>query len=165
MKKVLRLLLILVLVGLVAVQFYRPKRNTSDMHPGSTFEKYPISASLDATLKTACNDCHTNNTKYPWYANVQPVGLWLEEHINDGKRHLNFSEFTTRKIAYQNHKLEEIIEMVKEGEMPLESYTWVHKDAILSDIQKKELLQWASDAMDTLKAHYPADSLVMKRRS
>jgi hypothetical protein len=115
-------------------------------------------------LDVGCNDCHSNLTRYPWYANIQPIASWLANHVNEGKRELNFSEFTKRKIAVQNHKFEEIIEMVKEGKMPLGSYTWVHRDAALTEAQKQTLTQWAQACMDTLQAQYPADSLVLKRK-
>ena len=95
---------------------------------------------------------------------MQPIASWLAWHVNDGKRHLNFSEFTNRRVAIQNHKFEEIIENLKEGEMPLNSYTWTHKDARLSDEQKQLITAWAQSNMDTLKAHYPVDSLVLRRR-
>ncbi len=84
--------------------------------------------------------------------------------MNEGKKHLNFSEFTSRKIAVQNHKFEEIIEMVKEGEMPLGSYTWTHRDAVLSAEQQQTLVNWAQSCMDSLAANYPADSLVLRRK-
>ena len=91
----------------------------------------------------------------------------LNSHIQDGKRHLNFDEFTNRPLAYQNHKLEETIEMVEEKEMPIESYTYfgLHPEANLSDADRKVIVDWAKDQMAYLKATYPADSLVMKRRS
>ena len=122
---------------------------------------------MSTILNGACNDCHSNKTEYPWYANVQPVAWWLAGHVNDGKRHLNFSAFTNRPLAYQNHKFEEIVEMVKEKEMPLPSYTWMglHPDANLTDEDRNEIINWAGAQMDTLKKNYPPDSLVMRRRS
>lgn len=85
--------------------------------------------------------------------------------MNDGKKHFNASKFTSLKIAVQNHKFEEIVEMVEEKEMPLKSYTWMglHSNANLSDAQRQTLTNWAKAQMDTLKAHYPADSLILKR--
>lgn len=164
MKKFAKYLLWLILILVVGLQFIRPERNLSNDQTYHVKTKYPLPASVEDILKVACTDCHSNLTVYPWYANVQPVGLWLTQHINDGKRHLNFSAFTQRPIAYQNHKMEEIIEMVKEGEMPLASYTWIHRNALLTAEQKTALTDWAQSIMDTLKANYPADSLVMPRR-
>jgi hypothetical protein len=90
----------------------------------------------------------------------------MSNHVNEGKRELNLSEFTKRPLAVQNHKFEETIEMVKEGEMPLPSYTWLglHGDANLTDEQKLLITEWAQAQMDYLKATYPPDSLVRKRR-
>lgn len=124
-------------------------------------------AELSSLMAVACNDCHTNKTVYPWYANVQPIAWWLAGHVNDGKRHLNLSAFLSRPLAYQNHKFEEIIEMVKEKEMPLPAYTnfGLHAEAKLTDAQRELITSWAQTQMDSLKAQYPADSLVMKRPS
>ncbi|WP_373397137.1 heme-binding domain-containing protein [Algoriphagus halophilus] len=104
-------------------------------------------------------------TTYPWYSNLQPIGLWLNGHVNDGKRHLNFSEFINRPLAYQNHKLEETIEMVEENEMPLPSYTYLglHPEAKMTSEEREILIDWAKDQMAMLKATYPADSLVRRR--
>jgi hypothetical protein len=93
------------------------------------------------------------------------VGLWLANHVKEGKEHLNFDEYTNKRPRYQYHKMEETIEMVKEGEMPLDSYTWTHKDAILTDQEKTRLIDWANSVMDKLKTMYPIDSLVRKKPS
>jgi hypothetical protein len=150
---------------LILIQFIRPAKNDSDEQLYHISKKYDVPADVSAILEGACNDCHSNKTTYPWYSKIQPVAWWLASHVNDGKRHLNFSEFTNRKIAYQNHKLEETIEMVKEKEMPMPSYTWfgLHPEAKLTDAQRKTLTDWAQMQMDSIKAHYPADSLVLRR--
>lgn len=149
---------------LVLIQFIRPERNLSDDNTQHLSNVLPIPAEVEKVLQVACYDCHSNKTEYPWYSNIQPVAWWLQHHVDDGKKHLNFSTFTSKKAAVQNHKLEEIIETVKEGEMPLNSYTWVHKDAVLSPEQQVLLTSWASSLMDSMKARYPADSLVLKRK-
>jgi len=154
------------IVLLVVIQIFRPEKNLSDDRTNDISTKYAVPEDVSSILKVACNDCHSNRTEYPWYAEVQPISWWLSSHINDGKRHLNFSSFTSRPLAIQNHKLEETIEMVKEGEMPLPSYTWfgLHHEANLTAEQREVLVKWAEDQMESLKAQYPADSLVMKRR-
>ena len=158
-----------ILLGLLAVlviiQFIKPARNQSNDETYSVATKYPMPDDVKEILKAACNDCHSNNTVYPWYANVQPSAWWLASHVNGGKKHLNYSEFTNRPVAVQNHKFEETIEMVKEKEMPISSYTWfgLHPEAKLTDDQRAKLTAWAQANMDMLKANYPADSLVLKR--
>ena len=119
---------------------------------------------VSAIIKPACLDCHSSFTKYPWYAEIQPIGLWLESHVKEGKKHLDFENFTSHPLAYQYHKFEEIIDMVKEGEMPLKSYTWLHKEADLSQEQRSVIISWAQGVMDSMRVYYPADSLVRKRR-
>jgi len=160
-----------ILAGLVVVfviiQFFRPDKNVSNDETYHLVTKYTVPDDVKDILEVSCNDCHSNKTIYPWYANIQPVAWWLNDHVTEGKRKLNFSEFTKLPIAVQNHKLEETIEMVEEFEMPLESYTYLglHKGAKLTDVQRKLVVNWAKAQMDTLKATYPADSLVMRRRS
>ncbi|MGB5318686.1 heme-binding domain-containing protein, partial [Eudoraea sp.] len=135
-------ILIAVVAILVLIQFIRPEKNVSNDNTYDISKKYDIPADVDNLLKVSCNDCHSNNTIYPWYANVQPVAWWINDHIEDGKGHLNFSEFTKMPIAIQNHKLEETIEMVEDHEMPLASYTnfGLHSEANLSDEDRKKII-------------------------
>ena len=144
-------ILIIVVIILVAIQFIRPTRNistTPSAHDINTV--YPIPDSLKNIMAVACNDCHTNNTRYPWYANIQPVGWWLQNHVNEGKRHLNFSEFTNYDKKKQYKKLDETADQVKEGEMPLDSYLWIHSDAKLSQAQKDMIVNWAQHLSDKI---------------
>ena len=109
-------------------------------------------------------DCHSNNTRYPWYFKIQPVDWWLTHHINEGKQELNFDEYTNKPLRYQYHKMESTVDLVKKGEMPLDSYLWIHKDAILTEEEKNTLINWAQGITNEMKAKYPADSLVRKKR-
>jgi hypothetical protein len=151
---------------LIIIQFFRPDRNDSNDTTFALANNYTVPQDVHILLQGACNDCHSNQTEYPWYSKVQPVAWWLDSHVNDGKRHLNFSAFTNRNIAYQNHKFEEIIEMLKEKEMPLPSYTWfgLHPEANLTEHEADLISGWASAQMDTLKKNYPPDSLILRRR-
>lgn len=159
-----RKILLFLLAALVIIQFIRPKKNKSEgAQPHYIGNVYAIPADVKVILAKACNDCHSNNTHYPWYSKIQPVYWWLNKHIINGKKHINYDEFTHRKLSYQYHKMEETVEMVEDNIMPLNSYTWIHKDAILDSNEKAALIGWAHAVMDTMKARYPADSLVMKR--
>lgn len=162
-KKMIKKILIGLLVALIAIQFIRPAKNNSGDITKDITTLYPMPDSVKVIVDKACADCHSNNTKYPFYAAIQPINFWLSDHIKDGKRHFNFNEFAGYRIAKQNHKLEEVIEQIKEGEMPLPSYTLVHTDAKLTDAEKATLTKWCQNIMDTLKATYPADSLKIKR--
>lgn len=158
-------ILIALVVIFVVIQFFRPEKNISGESTNDISTKYAMSDSVKAILAVACNDCHSNRTEYPWYSNIQPIAWWMNGHIQHGKQHLNFSDFTSSKISRQNHKFEETIEVLEEGEMPLASYTWLglHSKANLTDAEKNTLMRWARTQMDTLKAQYPPDSLVLKR--
>ena len=162
----LKKILIGLLVVLVLIQFFRPEKNNSNDLSHDVSTKYKVPEEVSHILRVACNDCHTNKTNYPWYAQIQPVAWWLNDHVTEGKEHLNFSSFTQLPIAVQNHKFEEVIEVIDENEMPLESYTYLglHPEAKLTEDQKTTLKNWAREQMDLLKQTYPADSLVMKRR-
>lgn len=164
MNSIVKKVLLGLFAALVLLQFYRPAKNQSNDQARHLATKYPVPADVKQLLAVACDDCHSNLTRYPWYAEVQPVGLWLTGHVNEGKKHFNISEFTRLRAAVQNHKMEELIEMVKEGEMPLKSYTWTHGDARLTQEQRVLLTNWASSIMDTLRANYPSDSLVLRRK-
>jgi hypothetical protein len=152
------------LAAFVVIQFFRPKKNTSNNQANHISTKYNMSDDVNHILQVACNDCHSNQTIYPWYASIQPTAWFLNNHIVEGRQHLNFSEFTNRSIAYQNHKFEEIIDEVNQKEMPLASYTYLgmHKKAKLTDEQRLVLDEWARSQIDTLKLQYPNDSLFKK---
>jgi hypothetical protein len=155
-----------VIVILVAIQFIPMGKNESGTKTFDISQNYQVPDHVNTILQGACNDCHSNMTKYPWYSNVQPVGFWLNHHTNEGKEHLNFSEFTSLPLRVQNHKFEEIVEMVEEKEMPLPSYTYMglHPEANLSDANRKVLVDWAKEQMAMLAVTHPADSLKMKPR-
>ncbi|HTD94592.1 MAG TPA: heme-binding domain-containing protein [Chitinophagaceae bacterium] len=154
---------IFLLAALVILQFFHPAKN-KDKGPRPNFigNNFPIPAHVQTILEKACNDCHSNNTRYPWYSYTQPVDWWLDNHVKEGKRHLNFDEYTNKRLRYQYHKLEEIAEQVKENEMPLNSYTWMHRDARLTPEEKNTLIDWSDALRDSLKAKYPLDSLLRK---
>lgn len=142
--KLLKSLLIAMLVILVLLQFYRPPLNESGPQAFAEFEiETQPSDEVKAILRKACYDCHSNHTRYPWYNNVAPVSYWLDLHIDEGKEHLNFSDWSSFKAKKKDHKLEEIVQEVKKGKMPLKEYTWTHGDARLSDQERQALIHWA----------------------
>ena len=164
MRRIIRIILIILLVALIIIQFFRPAKNISQgiaMNDIST--KYTIPDSVNDILKVACNDCHSNNSRYPWYWSMQPVAWFLNGHIEKGKRHLNFSIFTSYKIGNQYKSFDEIRKEVKEDDMPLTSYTLIHRDAVLNDAQKLALENWATASRKEIEGQYPPDSLISKK--
>lgn len=144
-------ILTVIIVILIAVQLVRPEKNQSGEQKNDITTLYTLPDDVHALLKAACYDCHSNYTHYPWYSKIQPVAWWLQNHINDGKRHLNFSEFATYSLKKQAHKMEEVAEQVEKGEMPLNSYTWIHKEARLSATQRSILIRWANALQQQIK--------------
>lgn len=164
MKKLIKRIFVFLLLAFIVIQFIHPKPNkASGDQPNYIGKAYAIPEDVKTILVKACNDCHSNNTSYPWYSNIQPVDWWLTNHIKEGKAHLNFDEYTHRNLRYQYHKMEETVEMVEDVKMPLDSYTWIHKDAKLNPEEKNKLINWANTIMDTMKARYPIDSLIRKK--
>lgn len=141
-KKIFLALLVL----LIVIQFVRPEKNLSQEKITSRdiSKVHTMPGNVHELLITKCYDCHSNNTAYPWYSNIQPVGWWLANHVNEGKGELNFSEFSTYDKKKADHKLEELIEVMEEGTMPLTSYTWLHPDSKISAADKDQLIGWVN---------------------
>jgi hypothetical protein len=140
-------ILIGVLIVLIVIQFIKPDRNINPQEQKRHIAQFvPVPQDVQIVLKRACYDCHSNNTRYPWYANIQPIAWYLAHHVKEGKAELNFDEFTSYDAKKQDHKLEEVAETVEEGEMPLSSYTLIHKDAKLAEQERTLLVDWAKKA-------------------
>jgi hypothetical protein len=143
MKIIKKILLILLIVFLIS-QFFGPEKNQGDL---ASIDPFLIETNppedVKLTLKEACYDCHSDVTRYPWYNSITPVNYWLAEHVKDGKKHFNFSNWEGNSVKQKDHKFEELIEMVEEKEMPLNSYTWTHSEAKLSDTQIASVIDWA----------------------
>ena len=124
----------------------KSKEQFIDLNAESTCE-----ADISALLQESCYDCHSNNTEYPWYNKVQPVAWFLEDHIQEGKDELNFNEWAEYSDRRKNSKLRSIISQIEEDKMPLDSYTLIHKDAILSDEDKRVIIDYMTALKDSLE--------------
>lgn len=144
-----------ILFGLLAVvviiQFFRiDKTNPPVNRALDIMNVVPVPPEIKSILKTSCYDCHTNETVYPWYTNVAPVSWWIKKHIDDGRDELNFSDWGNYSLRRKDHKLDEIVEMIDEEEMPLPSYLIAHGDARLNAEQKALLVDWAKAVREEL---------------
>lgn len=138
-------------VLLVVAQFIRPEKNRGSVDgPNFVGVKHPVPPAVAGVLQRACYDCHSNHTVYPCYAEVQPVGWWLAWHISNGKRHLNFSEFGTYNPRREAGKLKGIVKLVRNGAMPLPSFTWMHPEARLTPAERQLIIDWAEAAQKTV---------------
>lgn len=126
-------------------QFVRPNQKNPTVAAADDFQNVVNPpAEVLTIVKNACYDCHSFETKYPWYSRIAPVSWWLADHIEEGREHLNFSTFGQLAPGDRAEALGEAAEAVQEGEMPLPSYTWLglHPEADLSAAQLNTLVQW-----------------------
>jgi hypothetical protein len=134
---------ILLLSILVVIQFIQPTKNISaTLGQSDIGDVYAVPQDLHEMLMKKCYDCHSNNTRYPWYFNIQPIGWWLAAHVHDGKEHLNFSEFKNYTPEKARHKLDELLEVVEDRSMPLKAYTMFHKDTELTTEDEAAMKAW-----------------------
>lgn len=143
MKDVVKIALGILFVGLVGIQFIPTERNESKKATDQDFlEVYEVPKDITNLVKTSCYDCHSNQTNYPWYSNIQPVGWFLQNHINEGKAELNFSTFGKLSGRMQKMKIESMINQIEDGEMPMPSYLYIHREAELSDVEKENVITY-----------------------
>jgi hypothetical protein len=156
--KVLKKILVFLLVVLVIMQFFGPDKNEGELSSLDAFltETNPPE-NVKVILKEACFDCHSDVTKYPWYNTITPINYWIDGHIDHGKGELNFSKWASYSLKRKEHKMEEVWEEVEKKKMPLESYTWTHGEANLSQEQIAGLVTWAKQLQQQYKAQLNAE--------
>ncbi|WP_432671522.1 heme-binding domain-containing protein [Flavobacterium sp. SM2513] len=145
-----KIILLILAVVFVGIQFIPTKRNQSIAVPHTDFMVVNIvPENVSNILKTSCYDCHSNNTYYPWYNKIQPVAWFLENHIEEGKAELNFSEWENYSDRRKRSKLKSIVSQIEDDKMPLTSYALIHKDAKLTTKQKVEVIEWINSTLTT----------------
>jgi len=139
MNKKKLILVFVIIIGVI--QFFQIDKENPPVDQSKDFIAM-TNPSIEVTniLKTSCYDCHSHETKYPWYTYASPLSWWIKYHINDGRKHFNFSTWADYDAKKQDHKLDEAIEEVDEGEMPLNSYLWAHSESKLTPEQKEALM-------------------------
>lgn len=131
------------LIAFVGIQFMPSTRNQSNEVLETDFSKtFSVPNNIQNLLRNSCYDCHSNNTNYPWYNKIQPVSWFLEHHIKEGKKELNFSEFGEYSKRRQKSKIKSIKSQIEKNGMPLWSYTFIHRDAKLSENDKELIYNW-----------------------
>lgn len=152
MKRIKKVLLAAGIV-FVALQFIQPVKNINNQEFATDISKtIPVPGNVQAILKNACYDCHSNNTRYPWYAYIQPAGWLLSTHIAEAKDKLNFNEFGNLSARRQISKLDGIANSIKDDIMPLSSYKLMHRSAQLTADEKELLIKWAHQSQDILSS-------------
>jgi hypothetical protein len=143
--------MIICVATIIGIQFIRPEHNVTRQTTEADINQIlPMPERLESVLKRSCYDCHSNTTRYPWYAEIQPFSWWLAGHINEGKEELNFNEFGNYSPRKQQSKLKAIVNSVKDGTMPLGSYKLIHRNAKLSTTEKMLMISWMRSMQDSL---------------
>ena len=155
--KILKKTALLLLIILLISQFFGPEKNEGSLESVTAFiaETNPPE-NVKKILETTCFDCHSAKTTYPWYNNITPVNYWLDAHVKDGKKHLNFSKWNDYSVKKKEHKMDELYEEVEKGEMPLNSYTWTHSEANLTQEQIDAVVVWGKKVQDNYKQQLKA---------
>jgi hypothetical protein len=157
-------ILIVLLLAFIVIQFIRPAKNISTAaEPAAITKVFAVPDSVNKIFEKACYDCHSNNTRYPWYNNIQPVYWWMNDHITKGKQKLNFSDYGSYPLKKQAKRLKDIAKEVEDGGMPLDSYTWIHKDAILTAEEKATLIGWARNTRLKMLSEHVIDTTEKKK--
>ncbi|QQS33310.1 MAG: heme-binding domain-containing protein [Acidobacteriota bacterium] len=145
MKRVIKYVVIVLAAAFAVLQLFQIDKTNPPVNAAETMEAaVAVPPDISMMLARSCNDCHSHKTVYPWYSYVQPVGWWMQDHFLKGRDELNFSTFARMNAKQRSHKLEEMCDEVREGKMPLPSYTYGHPDAVLSETEKDALCNWAN---------------------
>jgi hypothetical protein len=134
-----------ILIVIILIQFIRPEKNSSNEGTNAISNVMDVPENVQEIIKTSCADCHSNTTKYPWYSEIAPISWYLASHVNDGKKHLNFSEWGSYNNYQKEHILKDLKKVLKSKEMPLNSYLWIHNEAAVTPEQYKILLDWVNN--------------------
>jgi hypothetical protein len=150
-RRVLKWFAVVMVVVFLGLQFVRPARTNPSVDQTQTVNAHlQITPPVAAILDRSCHDCHSNSTRWPWYSNVAPASWYLIDHVNDGRTHLNFSEWGKLDKRQADNKLEEMCEEVTDRLMPIDTYTWIHRSARLSDADIKILCDWTEAERERL---------------
>jgi len=151
-KIIIKRIVLLIVVVFIGIQFVPSTYNQSDtLLETDISNTFDIPSKIQTLLENSCYDCHSNNTYYPWYNNIQPMSWMMERHIKNGKKELNFSEFGAYSKRRKKSKIKSIINQIKDDEMPLSSYTLLHRNAILSESDKLLIINWMENQRNNLK--------------
>ena len=148
--KIIKAILVLALIAFIIIQFIPAEKNIQDDYTSIvTFEaETQMPENIKVIMRRDCYDCHSNQTTYPWYNKIAPANFFLADHVEEGKEHFNASAWESYSLKKKDHKLDELIEELEEGEMPLDSYTWIHGD--ISQKEQESLISWARTARHIL---------------
>lgn len=143
-------ILVGILVVFIILQFFGIDKSVPETDPSKDFiTMHEPPAAVENLVRSACYDCHSYETEYPWYSNIVPVSWWMQDHINEARDEMNFSLWADYSTSDASDLLDDIVDEVESEAMPLPSYTYIHSDARLTDEQRQQLNEWVS----SLRSH------------
>jgi hypothetical protein len=148
--RVVRWILASFLVVFIGAQFYRPDRSNPAVVPGASLTA-KATPEVAAILDRSCRDCHSNETRWPWYTSVSPTSWLVADHVHHGREHFNYSEWTSIDEDEQDKLLGGMCTLVERGRMPLPQYLIIHRDAKLSAAEVRTLCAWSEKMRDMLQ--------------
>ncbi len=151
MRKILYRILLGLVGAFVIAQVFRPELTNPTSDPAQSIKSYPgVPPEVLAKMEAACFDCHSNETRWPWYSRITPVNYLVADDVNKGRRHVNFSEWNSYSTGRLKSVLDNIYDQVYNHEMPLKQYQWMHPQSKLTDAELKMICDWASGEEDRL---------------
>ena len=158
LKKVIKVTLIVFALAFIVAQFIRPEfSNPPVVQADTLWGSTQVPDDVRQIIVRSCADCHSNETRYPWYSNFTPSNWFLAGHVDEGRGELNFSTWNSYKPETKKHKLEEVCEQVEQRSMPLPSYLWIHRDAALSEAEARILCEWSEAEIKRIDDAIPAE--------
>ena len=143
----------IILAILAAIQLYRPAKTNPPADATKTLQaNTQMPADVAQTLDRSCSDCHTYRTVWPKYSYVAPVSWMITDDVNEGRRHVNFSDWVSYSIDRQQSKLSDICDEVQGGGMPLRQYTWMHQGTALNQPQRDAVCAWTKAEQQRITA-------------
>ncbi len=156
MKKILKIVVIALFIGFIGIQFVRPEKTNPPINPAETMQAtMQVPENVQSIFKRSCNDCHSHETVYPFYSNIAPISWQVVDHINEGRRKLNFSVWNTYDDKKKKRKFEGICEEMQSGEMPMSQYTLIHREAIISADDTKTVCDWTTGEVEKIARSEP----------
>jgi hypothetical protein len=152
-RRILKWVVIAVALAFVGIQFVRPRMTNAAIDESRTVNaRLRVTPEVNAILARSCNDCHTQRTRFPWYSRVAPFSWLLDDHIREGREHLDFSNWAAYDAEEQDLLLQNVCRITRRGAMPVPSYLYIHRDAKLSEADVKTLCDWTNAERDRLEA-------------
>ncbi|MCY1719071.1 heme-binding domain-containing protein [Prolixibacteraceae bacterium Z1-6] len=152
MRKIVRFLGIVLVIGFIAIQFFQPEKNNAPITENHIFRYEQVPEDIQTVINNACMDCHSNHTNYLWYHRITPVSWMVSKHVTNGKEELNFSEWGEMDVFEKITKLEEICQETERKTMPIKSYKVLHSEAKLTDEQISDICNWSTKLSEDLLA-------------